>query len=121
MMSAWSNFAKNGIPDTETTVTWQPFSASSPNYLRLDRNDLLRMDRESESIESLLESVALSPVLTDYQRCYIVWETYNNVARSEPQAYAQWNNGLCKTVDMRAEQKALADKLIAQYGSVEVL
>ena len=121
MMSAWSNFAKHGIPDTETTVTWQPFSASSPNYLRLDRNDLLRMDREIESIESLLDVVAGSPVLTDYQRCYIAWETYNNVARSDPQAYAQWNGGLCSAIDMRYEQRALADKLIAQYGSVDVL
>ena len=121
MMSAWSNFAKRGIPDTETTVTWQPFSTSSPNYLRLDRNDLLRMDRETESVESLLDIVALSPVLTDYERCYIAWETYNNVARSESQAYAQWNGGLCSAVDMRAEQRALAEKLVAQYGSVDVL
>ena len=121
MMSAWSNFAKSGVPDTETTITWQPFSSGSPNYLHLDRNDLLRMDRETESIASLLEVVALSPVLTDYQRCYIAWETYNNVARSDPQAYGQWNQGLCRALDMRAEQRALADKLIAQYGSVDIL
>jgi len=121
MMSAWSNFAKSGIPDTETAVTWQPFSAKSPNYMRLDRNDLLRMDRETESIESLLEMVALSPILTNYQRCYIAWETYNNVARSDPQKFVQWNSGLCRAVDMRAEQRALADRLIAQYGSVNVL
>lgn len=118
MMSAWSNFAKSGMPDTETSVEWQRFSRLSPAYLHLDKNDLLRMDEETKSIESLLSDVAKSPVLTDYQRCYIAWETFNNVARSDPEDFTEWNGGLCRRVDMRAEQKALANKLTEQYGSV---
>lgn len=118
MMSAWSNFAKSGIPDTETSVQWQRFSRGTPAFLHLDKNDLLRMDQETESIGSLLSKVVSSPVLTDYQRCYIAWETFNNVARSDPAEFTRWNNGLCRAVDMRAEQRALADKLTEQYGSV---
>jgi len=76
------------------------------------------MDQETESIGSLLSKVVSSPVLTDYQRCYIAWETFNNVARSDPAEFTRWNNGLCRAVDMRAEQRALADKLTEQYGSV---
>jgi hypothetical protein len=37
------------------------------------------------------------------------------------QAYRDWNNGLCRNVDMRLEQRRLADQLIAEHGSVEVL
>jgi hypothetical protein len=60
-------------------------------------------------------------VPTDYQRCYIAWETYTNVGDVDIQAYRDWNNGLCRNVDMRLEQRRLADQLIAEHGSVEVL
>lgn len=121
MMSAWTNFAKTATPDTGTDVVWQPFTAAAPAYLHLDKDDLLRMDTETETIESLLDGLLSNQVPTDYQRCYIAWETYTNVGDVDIQAYRDWNNGLCRNVDMRLEQRRLADQLIAEHGSVEVL
>lgn len=121
MMSAWTNFARSAIPDTGKGIEWQPFTTAAPAYLHLDKDDLLRMDSEQETIESLLGSLAEHRVPTDYQRCYIAWETYNNVGDPDPQAYREWKNGLCADVDMRAEQRALAARLIEEFGSIGVL
>ncbi len=121
MMSAWSNFAKTAIPDTGKGVKWLPFTSAAPAYLHLDKDDLLRMDSEVETIESLLAALAVHRAPTDYERCFIAWETYNNVGDPDPQAYLEWNNGLCVDVDMRAEQRALATRLLEEFGSIGVL
>lgn len=121
MMSAWSNFAKTATPDTGKGVKWQPFTSAAPAYLHLDKDDLLRMDSEVETIESLLAALAVHRAPTDYERCFIAWETYNNVGDPDPQAYLEWNNGLCVDVDMRAEQRALATRLLEEFGSIGVL
>ena len=37
------------------------------------------------------------------------------------EAYRAWNNGLCANLDMPSEQRAIAAKLLAEHGSIEVL
>ena len=121
VMSAWTNFAKGAVPDIEKSLQWQKFSTASPQFLRLDKDDALRMDVEQDNVDSLLNRMAGSPAPTDLERCYIAWETFTNVGNADPEGYTSWNSGLCANVDMRAEQRAIAAKLLAEHGSIEVL
>jgi hypothetical protein len=79
------------------------------------------MDLEQDSVTSLLNTMASSRAPTDLERCYIAWETYTNVGNVDPQAYRAWNNGLCAKVDMRSEQRAIAARLLAEHGSIDVM
>jgi para-nitrobenzyl esterase len=121
VMSAWSNFAKSAVPALGKPLQWQKFSAAKPQFLRLDKDDALRMDLEQDSVTSLLNTMASSRAPTDLERCYIAWETYTNVGNVDPQAYRAWNNGLCAKVDMRSEQRAIAARLLAEHGSIDVM
>ena len=121
VMSAWTNFAKRAEPDSEKPVQWHKFTTTDPQFLRLDKDDALRMDREQHSVDSLLNNMALSRAPSNLQRCYIAWETFTNVGNADPEAYRAWNNGLCANLDMPSEQRAIAAKLLAEHGSIEVL
>ncbi|MGB2041709.1 MAG: carboxylesterase/lipase family protein [Porticoccaceae bacterium] len=121
VMNAWSNFAKSAVPDTGKPLQWQKFSAAQPQFIRLDKDDALRMDLEQDSVDSLLNSMANSPAPNNLQRCYIAWETYTNVGNVDPEAYRAWNGGLCASIDMPSEQRAIAARLLAEHGSIEVM
>lgn len=121
VMSAWSNFAKSAVPALSKPLQWQKFSAAKPQFLRLDKDDALRMDLEQDSVTSLLNTMASSRAPTDLERCYIAWETYTNVGNVDLQAYRAWSNGLCAKVDMRSEQRAIAARLLAEHGSIDVM
>lgn len=121
VMSAWSNFAKSAVPALSKPLQWQKFSAAKPQFLRLDKDDALRMDLEQDSVTSLLNTMASSRAPTDLERCYIAWETYTNVGNVDLQAYRAWKNGLCAKVDMRSEQRAIAARLLAEHGSIDVM
>lgn len=121
MMGAWTAFAKTAQPDLGKPVQWQRFSAASPAYLHLDKDDLLRMSTETETLGSLLADMAASTVPTDLERCYMAWETFINVGDPDPQSYTAWNQGLCSQVDMRSEQRAIAIQLIEEHGSISVM
>jgi para-nitrobenzyl esterase len=121
VMNAWSNFAKNAVPDTGKPLQWQKFTAANPQFIRLDKDDALRMDLEQDSVDSLLNSMANSPAPNNLQRCYIAWETYTNVGNADPEGYRAWNGGLCANIDMPSEQRAIAARLLAEHGSIEVM
>ncbi|MDG1312041.1 MAG: carboxylesterase family protein [Porticoccaceae bacterium] len=121
VMSAWTNFAKSAVPNMDKPVQWQKFSSANPVFLHLDTDDALRMEREGDTISSLLEKMAGNSAPTDLERCYIAWETYTNVGNVDPEGYRSWNGGLCADIDMPAEQKAIAAELIAEHGSIAVL
>ncbi|MBT5387949.1 MAG: carboxylesterase family protein [Porticoccaceae bacterium] len=121
MMGAWTSFAKTQQPDLGKPVQWQKFTADNPVYLHLDKDALLRLSTETETLDSLLDRMAASAVPTDLERCYMAWETFINVGDPQPQAYAEWKQGRCKNTDMRAEQRAIAVKLIEEHGSISVM
>lgn len=120
-MTAWSNLAKSARPDIEKPLQWQKFTTANPQFLRLDKDDALRMDLEQDNVESLLNKMASSSEPSDLERCYIAWETFTNVGNADPEAYRSWNNGLCANVDMPAEQRAIAVRLLQEHGSVDVM
>ena len=120
MMGAWAAFANYGNPSHGQRFSWQPFSTDNPTFLHLDIDTNLREQRETASIGSLLNELASSPFPTELERCHIVWEIHTNIGKVDEQGYKDWDNGRCRGVNIIAEQKALADRLIAEYGSVEV-
>jgi para-nitrobenzyl esterase len=120
MMGAWGSFSKFGQPSRGQHFSWQPFTRDNPTFLYLDIDSNLYEQREATTIKSLLEEVAGSPFPTELERCHIVWEIHTNIGKVDEQGYKNWDNGRCRGVDIIAEQKALADRLIAEYGSVEV-
>jgi hypothetical protein len=119
-MGAWGSFSRDGQPDRGQHFSWQPFTRDNPTFLHLDIDSMLREQREGVTIKSLLDEVANSPFPTELERCHIVWEIHTNIGNVDEQGYKDWDDGRCREVDIIAEQKALADRLIAEYGSVEV-
>ena len=120
IMSAWSSFSSSGIPDTGSSLNWNAFESSAPAFIHLDKNDLLRMDVEPKSMDSLLESIGDHPVPTDLEKCLIVWESLINVGDPDLDAFRHWNDGFCDKFDVRQEQKDIQERLIAEFGSIGV-
>ena len=120
IMSAWSSFSASATPDTGSSLKWNAFESSAPAFIHLDKNDLLRMDVEPESMDSLLESISDHPVPTGLEKCLIVWESLINVGDPDLDAFRHWNDGFCAKFDVRQEQKDIQTRLIAEFGSIGV-
>lgn len=121
VMGSWAAFADRGDPSSKQKFSWQPFTPQQPLFMHLDIDANLRQETESATIDSLLSEIANSPIPSDLERCHIVWEIHTNVGNHDQQGYRDWDNGRCAEIDITAEQTALADKLIEEHGSVEVL
>ena len=119
-MSAWSSFSSSASPDTGSSLKWNAFESSAPAFIHLDKNDLLRMDFEPESMDSLLESISDHPVPTELEKCLIVWESLINVGDPDLDAFRHWNDGFCAKFDVLQEQKDIQTRLIAEFGSIGV-
>jgi para-nitrobenzyl esterase len=120
VMSAWSEFARSGIPDTGGALQWSPFTAANPAYIHLDKDDLLRMSVEDKTMPSLLNGIADHSSSTDLEKCMIVWESLINVGDPQLDTHNAWNDGFCNKFDVRAEQKQLTARLVDEFGSVGV-
>lgn len=121
VMGAWSNFARSANPSVNLPFEWSAFKTASPAYVHLDKDDLLRMDVEQDNIASLLDKIATHNGLTELEKCFIAWESFTNVGDHRLEEYHSWNDGLCNQFDIKAEQRDLDARLIAEYGSIEVL
>lgn len=121
IMGSWSSFARTGNPSKQQSFSWDNYAPDKPVFLHLDIDTNLRQALEKASITSLLDEVANSPIPSEIERCHIVWEIHTNVGNNDQQGYRDWDNGRCKNIDIPTEQNNLADKLIAEYGSVEIL
>ena len=120
-MGAWAAFAEFGNPNYGQKFNWQPYAPEKPIFMHLDIDANLRQALEKPSINSLLDEIAKSPIPSELERCHIVWEIHTNVGNNDLQGYRNWDGGRCKQIDIPAAQNDLADKLIAKYGSVEIL
>ena len=93
VMTAWSNLAKSARPDIEKPLQWQKFTTANPQFLRLDKDDALRMDLEQDNVDSLLNKMASSSEPSDLERCYIAWENLYQRGQCRPrglQKLEQW-------------------------------
>lgn len=121
MMGAWSNFARSANPGAELPFEWHAFKTAKPAYVHLDKDDLLRMDLERDNIATLLDKIAIHTGFTELEKCFIAWESFTNVGDHRLEEYHSWNGGLCNQFDIKAEQRKMDAKLIAEFGSTEVL
>lgn len=120
MMKAWASFAKTGIPNTGKSPEWKKFNSEDRNFMKLDSDKNLSLDREMLSLELITENVRVSPVGTLLEKCLLVQETFFNIGDYLEDEFIKWNQGACKQFDMDFERKKIETNLIKEFGSATV-
>ncbi len=120
MMQAWTSFAKTGTPNTGKSQEWKKFHSKDRNFMKLDSDKNLSLDREMLSMEFITENVRLSPVGTLLEKCLLVQETFFNIGDYLEDEFDKWNQGACKQFDMDFERKKIETDLIEEFGSATV-
>ena len=120
-MNIWGDFATSGTADKSLGFDWQPYNSDRKAYLRLDKDDLLGLGFESQTLSSLLAKIAETTHADALEKCIMVWETLVNVADRDIARYKSWNNNQCVDVDARQAQEKVAIELIEQFGSTSVI
>ena len=121
MMNAWGSFARNGDPDVVLPLNWTRFTTQNPAYLHLDKDELLKMDTELYSLQSLLDSISIDTIPSDLEKCLIVWESLVNVGDPDIVAFNQWNESACRDIDIRRKQQDINEALRVEFGSISVM
>jgi para-nitrobenzyl esterase len=120
MMQAWTSFAKTGTPNTGKSQEWKKFNSKDRNFMKLDSDKNLSLDREMLSLGFITENVRLSPVGTLLEKCLLVQETFFNIGDYLEDEFDKWNLGACKQFDMDFERKKIETDLIKEFGSATV-
>ncbi|MGB0450301.1 MAG: carboxylesterase/lipase family protein [Porticoccaceae bacterium] len=121
VMNIWGDFALSATPDKSLPFQWQAYNSADKAYVHLDKDEFLALDFETETLDSLLASVASFSDASYAEKCILVWETLINIGDADIARYNSWNNGQCANFDARAEQNKIAEKLIEKYGSPSVI
>jgi para-nitrobenzyl esterase len=120
-MNIWGDFAASGIPDTSLRFDWQGYTSAKKPYLRLDKDELLALDFESETLTSVLAKIAANTHADPIAQCLMVWETLINVGDRDIPRYKSWNDRQCVDFDARKAQENIAIELIEEFGSTSVI
>ena len=121
MMTAWANFARDGVPGEVKGDAWAPFSAMAPHYMVLDSLDQHRLEVDLASIDEILNEVADSTLLNSQERCILAWELSTALGDPSYGTYRRWNGGECAATDVRALRKTIRKALEDEFGSASVL
>jgi para-nitrobenzyl esterase len=121
VMNIWGDFAQSATPDKSLPFPWQAYNSTDKAYVHLDKDEFLALDFETQTLDSLLASVASFSDASYSEKCILVWETLINIGDADVPRYKAWNNGQCAAFDARAEQDRIAEKLIEKYGSASVI
>jgi para-nitrobenzyl esterase len=120
-MNIWGDFATSGAPDKSLNFDWQAYTSEKKAYVRLDKDDLLGLDFESQTLSSLLAKIAENGHADLTEKCIMVWETLVNVGDRDIARYKSWNNNQCKSFDARKAQEKVAKELIEEFGGTSVI
>jgi para-nitrobenzyl esterase len=120
-MNIWGDFATTGTPDKSLGFDWQTYKSEKKAYIRLDKDELLALDFESETLSSLLTKIAENKHADTLEKCMMVWETLVNVGDRDIPRYKSWNNNQCANFDARKAQESIAAELIAEFGDTSVI
>ena len=120
-MNIWGDFAHSGVPDKSLDFEWQRYNSKTKPYVRLDRDEYLGLQFETETLDTLLAGIAADSNASHIEKCLLVWETLINIGNADVARYQSWNNGQCKKLNARAEQERIAVELIEQFGTASVL
>ena len=115
MMSAWAEFARTGSP--QLPIDWPNFSAADRDFVHLDVGDALRISSDRATMASILDEAKRSTLLSNIELCLLVWDSLTKVGDTDYAGYANWDEGHCSEVDADAEQMAIDNAIIAEYGS----
>ena len=118
MMSAWAEFARTGSP--QMPIDWPNFSAADRDFVHLDVGDALRISSDRATMASILDEAKRSTLLSNIELCLLVWDSLTKVGDTDYAGYANWDEGHCSEVDADAEQMAIDNAIIAEYGSTEI-
>ena len=115
MMSAWAEFARTGAP--QLPIDWPNFSPADRKFVHLDVGDALRVSKDRATMASILDEAKRSPFLSNIELCLLVWDSLTKVGDADYAGYANWDQGHCREVDADAEQTAIDNAIIAEYGT----
>jgi para-nitrobenzyl esterase len=120
-MDVWGDFAHSGIPDQSLDFEWQRYNSKTKPYVRLDRDEFLSLQFETETLDTLLAGIAADNNASHMEKCLLAWETLTNVGSADVARYQSWNNGQCEQFDARSQQERIAIDLIEEFGTSSVL
>jgi len=121
MMTAWANFARDGVPGDVKGDAWPPFSSIAPHYMVLDSLDQHRVEVDLATIDEILNEVAQSTLLSQQERCILAWELSTALADPLYGTYRRWNGGECASTNVRALRKKIREVLEDEFGSASIL
>ena len=104
-MNIWGDFAASGTPDTSLGFDWQAYTHVKKAYVRLDKDALLALAFELETLTSVLAKIADNTHASPTEKCLMVWETLVNVGDRDIPRYKFWNNSQCVNFDARKTQE----------------
>ena len=119
MMHAWAEFARDGKPASE--LAWTPWQPASRAFLDLDAPELATRLASASSLTELLAPVSESRLLNHEERCTLLWDSVVNIGQPDYALYREWDNGRCRTFDVKQYKRETRDALVAQFGSASVL
>ena len=120
-INVWGDFAHSGIPDKSLDFEWQRYNSKTKAYVRLDRDEFLELQFETETLGTLLAGIAADTNASHIEKCLLAWETLINIGDADVARYKAWNNGQCEELDARGEQERIAVELIEEFGTASVL
>ena len=119
-LSAWSNFAKKGVPIIDNAnVQWEKYVSSKQSFMILDNLTELRLISDKKNMDDIL-NFANTNVATDLEKCLLVRETVINLADPNLSILNNWNNGSCNRFDLEFELRKIEDDLISKYGQISL-
>jgi len=121
LMNIWGDFAASGTPDTSLGFDWQAYTHAQKAYVRLDKDALLALAFELETLTSVLAKIAANTHASPTEKCLMVWETLVNVGDRDIPRYKSWNNSQCVNFDARKAQENIAIELIEEFGATSVI
>ena len=118
MMTAWGAFARDGAPRLPDGRDWPRYDPVTPSFMRLDVGGQLGLSDDVPGRDELLSRVAGSDVVSELERCLLVWELLTAVGVPRYNVYGAWEDGRCATVDAPVEKRRIREALEAEYGNV---
>ena len=96
-MNFWANFAKNADPGISlNNISWTKFDPnSSKSILLIDEKKNLKISKLDLSLDSLVEDIINTKILTDEEKCIILYETTNYIGDDFFELYSDKLNYDC--------------------------
>ena len=82
MMQFWSNFAKSGLPGSSSnSIFWDKYIKNNDysNFIILDRKRKLKMSRDNNSYQSLINQLSIDDRLTELEKCVVLLQMFTYV------------------------------------------